>query len=54
MSDYNVDHVLEAVIAGDVGKKLSAVSSIIWKIEADRFGKKELKVKPNNFSICGG
>lgn len=47
MSDYNVDQVLEAVIAGDVGKKLSAVTSIIWKIEADRFGKKELKVKPN-------
>lgn len=48
MSDYNVDHMLEAVIAGDVGKELSAVSSIIWKIKADCFGKKELKVNPNN------
>lgn len=36
------------MIAGDVGRKLSAVTSIIWKIEADRFGKKDLKVKPNN------
>ena len=43
MFDRDVDQVLEAASAGDVGKKLKAMSSIIWSMGADRFGKKELK-----------
>ena len=39
--------VLEAVIAEDVGKKLKAMSSIIWSMGADRFGKKEQKGRVN-------
>lgn len=47
MFDHDMDQVLEAVTAGDVGKKLRAMSSIIWSIGADCFGKKELKARSN-------
>ncbi|XP_056314571.1 uncharacterized protein LOC130229674 [Danio aesculapii] len=43
--DQDVDEVLEAALAGDVGKKLRAMAAIMWSMGADRFGKKELKVK---------
>lgn len=45
--DHDVDEVLETALAGDVGKKLKAMASIIWSIGADRFGKKEPKAKTN-------
>lgn len=47
MFDRDVDQVLEAATAGHVGKKLKAMSSIIWSMGADRFGRKELKGRAN-------
>lgn len=47
MFDHDVDQVLEAMIVGDVRKKLSAMSAIIWSVRADCFGKKELKARRN-------
>ncbi|KAK3520024.1 hypothetical protein QTP70_010862 [Hemibagrus guttatus] len=40
---FDVDEVLGTAMAGDVGKKLKAIASIIWSIGPDSFGKKEPK-----------
>lgn len=44
-SDREVDQVLEAVLAGDIGRKVEALSTIIWTMGADRFGMEQGKVK---------
>lgn len=36
MFDHNMDQVQGAVIAGDLGKKLRAISSIIWSKASGR------------------
>lgn len=44
---HDVDQVSEAVLSGDVRKKLKAMSAIIWNTGVDCFVKKELKARSN-------
>lgn len=37
--------MLEAVLAGDIGRKVEALSTVIWTMGADRFGMEQGKVK---------
>eukprot|EP00064_Thunnus_orientalis_P020212 superscaffoldBa00005436_g20344 len=47
MFDHDVDHVLKAAMAGDVGRELRAMSSNIWSIGPDCYGKKKLRARSN-------
>lgn len=43
--DREVDQVLEVVLASDVGRKVEALSTIIWTTGAGRFGIEQRQVK---------
>lgn len=43
--DREVDQVLESVLAGDIGRKMKAMSTIIWNMGAERFGMEQRRTK---------
>ncbi len=43
--DREIDQVLESVLAGDIGRKMEAMSTIIWNMGAERFGMEQRQTK---------
>lgn len=43
--DREVDQILESVLIGDIGRKMKAMSTIIWSMGAERFGMEQRQNK---------
>lgn len=43
--DREIDQVLESVLTGDIGRKMKAMSTIIWNMGAERFGMEQRQTK---------
>ncbi|KAJ8006925.1 hypothetical protein DPEC_G00112270 [Dallia pectoralis] len=43
--DGEMDQVVESVLAGDIGRKIKAMSTIIWNMGVERFGTEQRQIK---------
>ncbi len=43
--DREIDQVLDSVLTGDIGRKMEAMSTIIWNMGAERFGMEQRQSK---------